>query len=121
MGQGIFQAAVIKAYARACAVTTEHSLPVLEAAHIRPFAERGEHELSNGILLRTDIHRLFDRGYVTITPDLRFHVSRRLKDEFENGRTYYALEGSSIFSPKDPSTRPSAELLDWHSRMKFKS
>jgi putative restriction endonuclease len=120
MGQGIFRAAVTDAYGRACAVTTEHSLPVLEAAHIRPFAEGGEHELSNGILLRTDIHRLYDRGYVTITPDMRFQVSRRLKDEFANGRTYYLLDGTRINSPKAREAGPSAELLEWHATAKFK-
>jgi putative restriction endonuclease len=77
LGQGIFRAAVLDAYGRACAVTTEHSRPVLEAAHIKPFAAGGEHRVSNGLLLRTDIHRLFDRGYVTVTRERRFEVSRR--------------------------------------------
>ncbi len=49
----------------------------------------------NGLLLRRDIHSLFDRGYVTVTPELRFEVSRRIKEEFENGRDYYALHGRS--------------------------
>lgn len=120
MGQGIFRAAVTDAYGRACAVTTEHSLPVLEAAHIRPFAEGGEHELSNGILLRTDIHRLYDRGYVTITPDMRFQVSRRHKDEFANGKTYYMLDGTRINTPAASDAEPSAELLGWHASTKFK-
>lgn len=120
MGQGIFRAAVTDAYGRACAVTTEHSLPVLEAAHIRPYGEGGEHALPNGLLLRTDIHRLFDRGYVTITPDLRFRVSRRLKDEFANGRTYYSLEGTKVATPNAPGARPAAELLEWHSSTRFR-
>ena len=120
MGQGIFRAAVTDAYGRACAVTTEHSLPVLEAAHIRPYGEGGEHALSNGLLLRTDIHRLFDRGYVTITPDLRFRVSRRLKDEFANGRTYYSLEGTKVATPTASGARPAAELLEWHSSARFR-
>lgn len=121
MGQGIFRAAVTDAYGRSCAVTTEHSLPVLEAAHIRPYADGGEHELQNGVLLRTDIHRLFDKGYVTITPDLKFQVSRRLRDDFANGRTYYALDGATIQLPKDPGAHPSRDLLDWHVGTKFKA
>ncbi|MEP7027126.1 MAG: HNH endonuclease [Candidatus Eisenbacteria bacterium] len=120
MGQGIFRAAVTDAYGRACAVTTEHSLPVLEAAHIRPFAEGGDHELRNGVLLRTDIHRLFDRGYVSITPELEFVVSRKLKDEFANGKTYYSLQGRRIHSPRNKGEQPAAELLDWHLREKFR-
>ena len=82
-GQGIFRIGVTDAYDRACAVTTEHSLPVLEAAHIRPYSEGGEHRVSNGLLLRSDIHRLFDKGYVTVTPDYRFLLSQRLKQDFE--------------------------------------
>jgi hypothetical protein len=43
------------------------------------------------VLLRRDIHSLFDAGCVTITPKLAFEVSRRIKEEFENGRRYYEL------------------------------
>src|SRR5262249_9092154 len=60
LGQATFRIAVLDAYERACAVTEEHSLPALEAAHIRPFADFGPHEVSNGLLLRADIHHLFD-------------------------------------------------------------
>ncbi|MGH7125784.1 MAG: HNH endonuclease, partial [Stellaceae bacterium] len=77
LGQGTFRIAVMQAYERACAVTGEHSLPALEAAHIRSFAEDGPHDVRNGMLLRADLHRLFDQGYVTITPALRFEVSPR--------------------------------------------
>jgi len=82
-------------------VTRERTLPALEAAHLRPFAEGGEHEASNGVLLRRDIHSLFDAGYVTITPDLHFEVNRRIKEEFENGRQYYELHGREIALPDD--------------------
>jgi len=47
------------------------------------------HEVSNGLLLRSDIHRLFDAGYVTVTPDYEFKVSGRLREDFNNGETYY--------------------------------
>ena len=111
-------------YERQCAVSTEHSLPALEAAHIRPFAEGGDHEIPNGLFLRADIHRLFDQGFVTVTPDYQFRVSRRLQDEYENGRIYYELEGKlrrsgGIHLPKDADNRPSLELLKWHSSEKF--
>jgi putative restriction endonuclease len=121
LGQGTFRIAVMDAYGRSCAVTTEHSLPVLEAAHIRPYADGGPHEVANGLLLRTDIHRLFDAGYVTVSPeDLRFNVSRRLKDDYENGRTYYALHGAEIHSPRDLAERPGRAFLDWHARDRFR-
>lgn len=118
LGQGTFRLAVLDAYGKACAVTREHSIPVLEAAHIRPYAEEGSHEVSNGLLLRTDIHRLFDAGYVTVTPDYRFEVSRQLKEEFDNGKTYYEMQGR-IQEPTDPRDRPAAELLRWHNEHRF--
>ncbi len=68
------------AYGRACAVTGEHSLPVLEAAHIRPQSSVGTHEVSNRLLLRADLHKLFDRGYVTVNAEYRFRVSPQLRN-----------------------------------------
>ena len=49
-------------------------MPALEAAHIRPYGDGGEHEARNGLLLRRDIHSLFDAGYVTVTHGLDFEV-----------------------------------------------
>jgi len=95
-------------------VTHEHSLPVLEAAHIRPWHAGGAHAIPNGMPLRRDLHRLFDLGYVTIRPDLRFAVSPRLRDDYANGRSYYALDGGEIGLPDDPAARPDLELLAWH-------
>lgn len=114
LGQGTFKIAVEQAYDRACAVTDEHSLPVLEAAHIQPFAKGGAHSVSNGLLLRRDVHRLFDRGYVTVTQGGHFTVSPALRDEFENGRTYYALEGKAVRPPAREEDWPSRDSLDWH-------
>jgi putative restriction endonuclease len=119
LGQGTFQVAVTQAYRGACAVSREHSLPVLDVAHIQPYAQGGPHQVSNGLLLRTDIHRLFDNGYVTVTPEYRFQVSQRLREEFDNGRTYYALEGQVIQLPDRPAERPDPSLLQWHNEEVF--
>lgn len=120
LGQGAFRVAVTDAYARSCAVTGEHSLPVLEAAHILPYAEGGEHRVSNGLLLRTDIHRLFDQGYVTVTPGYRFEVSRQLGEEWHNGRTYYALHGAEVRVPAGAADRPDPGLLRQHNEQRFR-
>jgi len=114
LGQGIFRVQVLDAYGRACAVTGEHSLPVVEAAHIKPYADGGEHRVTNGLALRTDIHRLLDRGYATVDEDLRFVVSRRLKADFDNGHSYYGLQGRPLQVPQDPGLHPSREALAWH-------
>jgi len=119
LGQGTFRVAVTEAYARACAVTQEHSLPALEAAHIKPFAVDGPHTVANGLLLRSDLHRLFDRGYVTVTTDYKLEVSKQLKEHFQNGRSYYPLHGRDIVVPRSISQRPDPVLLRWHNDEKF--
>lgn len=119
LGQGAFRVLVTDTYDRRCAVTQERTLPALEAAHIRPYAEGGMHEARNGLLLRRDIHSLFDAGYVTVTPNLHFEVSRRIKEEFENGRHYYALHGQEIRPPDVASRRPDAAALAWHNENRF--
>lgn len=114
LGQGSFRVLVTDAYERRCAVTNERTLPALDAAHIIPFSEHGQHVVSNGILLRRDLHALFDNGYITITPSMTVEVSRKIKEEFENGRDYYRLHGSTIRLPANPINRPSREYLEWH-------
>jgi putative restriction endonuclease len=121
LGQGSFRLAVEDAYGKACAVTREHSRPVLEAAHIKPYGRGGEHAVSNGILLRRDLHRLFDCGYVTVEKDSTFRVSERLKREYNNGKVYYALQGTSLNQPKRAEDRPDATLLAWHRDVVFRS
>jgi putative restriction endonuclease len=121
LGQGAFRVLVTDAYLRRCAVTGEKTLPVLEAAHIKPFARQGPNFVRNGILLRSDLHKLFDLGYVTVTPDLRLEVSPRLKLEWENGREYYAYHGKELrFRPADAGNSPSGEFLQWHNENTFR-
>jgi len=120
LGQATFRIAVLDAYGRACAVTGEHSLPAIEAAHIRSYAQDGPHEVRNGLLLRADLHRLFDTGYVTVTPDLFLEVSPRLREEYKNGRSYYPLHGSRLQVPSSEMNRPQTEFLEWHNEHVFR-
>ncbi|MEO8217018.1 MAG: HNH endonuclease [Acidobacteriota bacterium] len=119
LGQRSFRIAILDSYGRRCSVTGERTLPVLEAAHIRDFATVQTHSIDNGLLLRSDLHKLFDTGYVTVTPDYHFLVSRRIREEFENGRDYYALSGQAIRLPENPVHRPMSETLSWHNEEKF--
>ena len=121
LGQGAFRILVTDIYQRRCAVTRERTLPALEAAHIRPYADGGPHETRNGMLLRRDIHSLFDAGYVTVTPNLHFEVSQRIKEEFENGRDYYALHGRKICVPREAAQMPDPLVLNWHNENCFRS
>jgi putative restriction endonuclease len=92
---------------------------VLEASHIRPYAQGGEHRVDNGLALRTDLHRLFDRGYVTVDEHHRFVVGRRLKEDFHNGRSYYGLHGQFLQLPKLPASHPAPAALAWHREQVF--
>jgi putative restriction endonuclease len=114
LGQGTFRIAVMDAYGRTCAVTGEHSLPALEAAHIRAYTNAGPHEVKNGLLLRADFHRLYDQGYVTVDPNYRLKVSPRLRQDYQNGHSYYPFHGTRIRVPDDERLRPDREYLAWH-------
>jgi len=114
LGQAGFRVAVLDAYGRRCAVTEEKTLPVLEAAHIRPYSDGGGHEIGNGLLLRSDFHTLFDAGYLTIDTGYRLQVSKRLKEEFSNGRHYYEHHGRVIPNlPKRTDFLPSRAAIEW--------
>jgi len=120
LGQGGFRVVVMEGYRRRCAVTGEKTLPVLEAAHIRPYSDDGPHAISNGIFLRSDFHTLFDRGYITISNDYHVAVSRRIRDEFSNGREYYAFDGKALqVTPQSSADHPSREFLEWHQNNRF--
>ena len=120
LGQGSFRVIVTDAYDRRCAITQEKTLPALDAAHIKPYGEGGEHRVENGILLRSDIHKLFDTGYVTVTTDHRFEVSNRIKEEFDNGEQYRMLHGHRIHLPTKPEFHPDSEFLTWHNENVFR-
>lgn len=114
-GQGAFRALVTNAYARRCAITGESTLPVLEAAHIKSVADNGPNNTDNGLLLRSDFHKLFDAGLVTVTPDYRVVVSERIKLQWFNGKAYNRLHGAELASlPSAHEDRPRADFLRWH-------
>lgn len=120
LGQGAFRVLVTEAYQRRCAITGEKTLPVLEAAHIKPYSQGGIHETNNGLLLRKDLHTLFDRGYITVTEDLHIEVSKRIKEDYGNGKEYYAFHGKELaILPDKLQERPSAQFLRWHNENVF--
>jgi putative restriction endonuclease len=122
LGQGAFRIIITQAYQGRCAITGEHTLPVLEAAHIKPFSESGPNIIANGLLLRSDLHKLFDTGYITITTDYRLEVSKRLKEEFNNGKVYYAMNGQRLLvTPELSRDKPNLEYLRWHNETIYKA
>lgn len=119
LGQGAFRLAVTDAYNRECAITGGRVLPALEAAHIQSYSSGGEHSVSNGLLLRRDIHSVFDAGYLTFDEDMRVVVSDRVRTEFNNGNEYRRLQGERLRLPPNPKLRPDPSRLQWHREHKF--
>ena len=121
LGQGSFRSQVIESYGKRCSMTGERTLPVLEAAHIKPFSKNGEHKITNGLLLRRDIHTLFDQGYVTVTPDYTVRVSGKIDEEYNNGKIYYEVHDNQLkVLPKSPADYPEREFLEWHNDTVFR-
>lgn len=91
-----FHKRLIDAYGERCCVTEYDVVEGLEAAHVKPFKERGANDITNGLLLRSDIHKLFDRGLLAFQPlggKARIHLSKTLRD----GRSKYSnLHGQVI-------------------------
>lgn len=112
--QNVFHAVVLNAYRGRCAITGSRIRPALQSAHIRPVATGGKNRLDNGLLLRSDVHAMFDGGYLGVDPAYRLRVSPRLRDEFGNGEQFYAQAGQLIALPEHRIDRPQRELLEWH-------
>lgn len=108
--QNEFRKAVMTAYDSKCAATGIGTPNVLQAAHIDPFARSQSHAVTNGILLRADVHLLYDAHLLTIRPDTgRIVVSDAVKDP-----SYRILNGEYIRYPKIRECRPDQELLQIH-------
>lgn len=120
LGQCGFRLLVTEAYDRRCAITGESTLPVLEAAHIIPYSQEGTHDVSNGLLLRSDFHKLYDIGLVSITPELKIKISPQIRESWFNGKAYYRLQDCALASkPQRSHLMPNRESLKWHYENKF--
>jgi len=115
VGQGTFRSRLLDAYGRRCAITGEHTEIVLDAAHIQPYLGPRSNHLQNGLLLTKEFHTLFDRGYVTVTPEYEVRVSSRLRAEWDNGIRYYVYDKQRLAAcPESLESRPAREALGWH-------
>jgi predicted restriction endonuclease len=107
-GQPQFRKALLAAYEHRCAVTGCNAREVLEAAHIVPYNGHGTNHVRNGLLLRADIHTLFDLGVLRIHPD-----SLTVELDPSLARTdYWKLNGVRLRLPQTPGHRPSRAALN---------
>jgi hypothetical protein len=106
-GQHGFRKNLLRAYGGRCAVTDCDAEPALEAAHIIRYSETGSHEITNGLLLRADVHTLFDLDLIRIEPnEMRIVLAAELE-----GTSYQELAGKAIRMPEKIDYRPSKEAL----------
>jgi len=122
LGQGAFRLMTIKNFSHRCCVTGETTGPVLQAAHIQPVSADGDHSVRNGLLLRADVHILYDQGLIGIDHAYRIRVSPKIKDLYLNGKVYYAHDLAPMRSiPAVKDLRPDPALLDWHMQTIFQA
>lgn len=108
-GQQQFKAALMRAYT-GCAVTGTSTETVLDGAHILAYMGEQSHNIRNGLLLRTDIHRLFDAHLLTVTPSHEVRISPDLAST-----PYAAFDTQPLhLLPQDPDLRPWSGALDQH-------
>jgi HNH endonuclease len=108
-GQHGFREKLLAAYEKQCAISQSSTVEVLEAAHIVPYLGPETNKLQNGILLRSDLHTLFDLGLLSVskTYEVTVHPSLTKSD-------YNEYSGKKIHLPKDPGDWPSAAALEQH-------
>lgn len=113
-GQSAFRRSLMTAYGGTCAITGCTIEPLLEAAHIRSYWGPETNHVTNGILLRADIHTLFDLCLVTVGDGYRITISDRLM-----GTEYGSLDGQNLRLPAQTGEQPSLKSLRWHREQWF--
>ena len=107
-GQAAFRMKLMQAYGGRCAVTGCDVAAVLEAAHIIPFCGPESDRVCNGLLLRLDLHSLFDRFLMSVDPhSLTLRLSRGLR-----GGYYEMISGKRLRLPKDQASHPNLDAVD---------
>lgn len=108
-GQREFRFKLMDKFGEICAFSGDQPPQVLEAAHIKSFAQTGEHQLDGGLLLRRDLHALFDANLMTVNPNSwQIEIAPRLQ-RFE---TYRPFNGGTLHVPANE--RPNSHLLESH-------
>ena len=115
-GQHGFRGELLGHYGGRCAVTGETAIDVLEAAHIAPYMGTHSNKPNNGLLLRSDLHTLFDRHFIGVDQGGRLVVSTAL-----DGTSYAKLRGKQLRLPSTRQAQPSKAQLAEHLRQMSKA
>ena len=107
-GQAKFRSILFGQYEHSCAITSCNVASLLDACHVKPYSDFADYNPSNGILLRTDIHTLFDLDLIKIHPKTgRIYVSKSIKDDF-----YQGLNGSLVRKPTNKTAQINKKYLE---------
>ncbi|WP_170007312.1 HNH endonuclease [Bacillus fonticola] len=107
--QDRFREDLLKAYGSRCAISGEGTSEVLEAAHIQPYINEKSNHIQNGLVLRIDLHRLFDAGLLTVSQDYEIQVSAQIQSNY-----YQAYHGRQLLLPQESENYPSKAALALH-------
>ncbi|MEV6487241.1 HNH endonuclease [Actinoplanes sp. NPDC051633] len=105
-GQSPFRRQLITAYRGRCAISDCDVEEVLQAAHIEPYDGPATNKTSNGLLLRADLHNLFDASLLWIESGYRVRIAAQLR-----GGHYDEFDGRRLSLPDRPSDQPSVAAL----------
>jgi len=108
-GQSQFRQNLLNAYSYCCAITGCDAKEALEAAHILPYSKSENNHPSNGLLLRADLHTLFDLNLIVVDPSsLTVRLAPQIRDS-----VYAELEGRSLRLPEVVENKPNEDSLNW--------
>jgi putative restriction endonuclease len=120
-----FRKAIMNLYSHRCALCgirmiTPEGHTIVEAAHIRPWADSQDDRPSNGLALCRLCHWSFDRGFMSVGRDYEVLVSSLARSEENNPGHIMTLEQRPIFAPEEERHIPDQECLGWHRREVFR-
>jgi putative restriction endonuclease len=111
-GQPAFRRQLLQAYKQRCAISRCNAPEVLEAAHIVPYAGSETHHVQNGLLLRGDLHTLFDRGLIGVNP----RVWKVVIHPSLQKTSYRELKNAVLHRPQRRHDWPHFDALSEHLR-----
>lgn len=125
VNQRFFRLAVLASYRNSCCITGLNNSELLIASHIKSWKDSDENEKTNpcnGLCLNAFHDKAFDRGFLTVTPDYKIHVSRNISDIYDGAsveKFFNCYNQSSISLPE--KFMPSKEFLLYHNDVVFEN
>ncbi|GAA0880213.1 HNH endonuclease [Algoriphagus jejuensis] len=121
---GTFKKWVPKIYLYTCAISgmkaiSTYGYSLIDACHIRPFADNQDDRVGNGIALCPNLHRAFDRGLIGIDSDYRVMVSDQIREDSSHGYSLQKLQGKRVLLPDEKRLWPNQDNLEWHRDHRF--